>query len=262
MPLARNHAHVSSATATTAGAAAEAAGSAPLHGAGSPSATSPLTDEQHRRLNLYLSSSGAGPPLSREASVGDLVAHDGVDMKLLCALDVAPAALIWAKATLADMTRLGYAAEALASSPALCASFVKAFGKPETAVAALRDAASAQVLAGTFAANQLGLTPRMLLGACANERESAMRVIDRLMATAETDAPLAGCCEILARSGIDARTIVAHWGIAPTQLPVVLGAAAQDLAILGCFVDERLPPTPVAPLPTAWGPPAITAPRR
>ena len=248
MPPARNHG-TPAACAAAAGAAPAAAAPLPdtdaLTAATTPS--SPLTDEQHRKLNLWLNASGAGPPLERTATVADLVAHEAVDIQLLCALDVAPPALLHAKASLADMVALGYTAQALADSPALTASFVKTFGKAPCAVAMLRDASAAQVLAGTFAAQQLGLTPRTLLSACGNCRDSAIRVVDRLIGANEGEAPLAGCCDVLARSGIDARFLVSTWGIPPTRLATVLATSPQELAVLGCFVDDRLPATPATP---------------
>ena len=194
-----------------------------------------LSTEQRRRANLFLAASVGGDELSAQPTVAELVAHEHVDAALLSALDVTVPTLIHHGATLDDLVALGYTAERLVRSAAVTASVCKEFGKPKVAVAMLKTPEDAKVLAGTFAATQMGLSNRMLLGACEGCRASAMLVIERLLRVAEGEAPLAGCASHLARLGIDGKLLCATFGLHIDQLETVLEASEADLATLGVF---------------------------
>ena len=196
-----------------------------------------LTPEQTRRLNLYLNGSGNGDLLVAEgATVQDLIDHPHVDAKLLGALDVVPAALIFAGATLPNLRTLGYGASQLARSPTITASFVRSFGKAEVAASVLDGPESAVILAGTFSAQQLGLSSRILLNACQSNRAPAMCVISKLLQDPNlAPSPLAGCVEVISRCGIDARALAMDFGVPPHALGTVLDAQPHDLQIIGIF---------------------------
>ena len=203
-----------------------------------------LTSEQLRRGNLWLVASTGCEPLPAEPTVADLVQHEHVDMTLLNALDVTAPNLIHHGATLDDMVALGYDATALVRSAATTASFIKHYGKPKVAVAVLKSAEDAKTLAGTFASTQLGISNRMLLNACAGCRPSAIVVIDRLLRAAsepgsETNAPLAGCTEHLARLGIDGKLLCGTFGVHIDNLSTMLEASENDLGTLGVFFEAR-----------------------
>ena len=216
-------------------------------------ATTMLSTEQLRRGNLYLAASAGCEPLPPEATVEDLVQHEHVNATLLAALDVTPPQLLHHGATLDDMLALGYDASTLVRSAATTASFVKAFGKPKVAVAVLKSAEDAKLLAGTFAASQLGVSNRMLLEACAGCRTAALAVIEKLLhaaveqpnqgatvaPAAKPSAPLAGCASHLARLGVDGRTLCDTFGLHIDLLAPLLEASAADLATLGVFFEPQ-----------------------
>ena len=207
---------------------------------------SALTPDQTRRLNQYLSASGStGEPLAESSSVQALLDHPSVDATLLGALDVVPAALIFAGATLPQLRQLGYGASQLVRSPTTTASFVRSFGKAEVAASVLDGPESAVILAGTFGAQQLGLSSRLLLNACLGNRHPAMCVIGKLLQDQNlAPSPLGGCVEVIARCGIDARTLGTEFRIPPEALPAVLDAKPEDLQLIGLFwsAPRRLGP--------------------
>ena len=231
----------------------------------------PLTKLQATRLRNYLNASAATEQaLSEAPTVQELAEHPSVTASLLTALDVVPARLLAANATLQQLTAIGYGAGHLVRSPGFCAQLTSKYGHTATAAAVLLGPQDAVDLStSVLVVKTLGLSTRTLLDACCGDQASGIQVIHSLLhqhreaaaaappppstaypgAPPTADAnlqllrrklqsagPLHGVgCETLARLGIDGRALHVHFGIDVGDLCDTLGVPTEKLRVLGVF---------------------------
>ncbi len=143
----------------------------------------PLTKTQATRLRNYLNASAATePPLSATPTVAELAAHPSVTAALLDALDVVPARLLAANASLEQLATLGYGAGHLLKSPAIAAQLVSKHGHTATAATVLRCPQDAvELSANSLVLKTLRISTRTLLEACAGDQASGVAVIHNLL---------------------------------------------------------------------------------
>lgn len=238
-----------------------------------PPQAAPLTKIQATRLRNYVHASAAPePPLSAAPTVAELAAHPSVTAALLDALDVVPARLLAANASLEQLTALGYGASHLLKSPALAAQMASKYGHTAAAATVLRCPQDAvELSANTLVLKTLRISTKTLLEACAGDQASGVCVIhnllhqhraaqaaadaanppyashaypagtaamnlDRLQRKLQCRGPLVGVgCETLAKLGLGGRELNEHFGIEIHQLCDVLGTTVDRLQILGVF---------------------------
>ena len=233
-------------------------------------AQTPLTKTQAMRLRSYVNASAATePPLSATPTVQELAEHPSVTAHLLCALDVAPAMLLAANATLDQLLAIGYDSAHVARSPGLAAQLAAKYGHTATGAAMLRTPQDAVELStNALVVKTLGLSARTLIDACAGDQASGVCVIHNLLEqhraaeaalppvapppypgappTAEANlellkrklkvGPLHGVPpEALARLGIDGRAMATMFSLQIHELGDALGVPVERLAVLGVF---------------------------
>lgn len=151
-----------------------------------PPSTPPLRADQIRRLNVYLSTAVtsttaasaaaaaavgvelAEPPaahvdLPEDVDVLTLCRRSDLSLALLEAVGCHMPQLLAARVPLTALRAWGCDGVHLSARPVVAAQLVSHFGASCVAASALSTAADALALAGSTAATQLGLTPRLLL---------------------------------------------------------------------------------------------------
>jgi hypothetical protein len=236
-------------------------------------AQQPLTKTQSARLRAYLDASAATEPvLSTAPSVQELADHPSVTAALLDALDVVPARLLAANASLWQLTAIGYGPMHLLRAPGFAAQMASKYGHVAAAAAVLRGPQDAVELStNVLVLKTLQLSTKTLLEACAGDQASGVCVIHNLLQqhrvaqaqlpptpvplypgappTAVTNlemlqrklrmqsgGPLVGVgCETLARLGLGGHEMRTHFGIEIHELCDALGTTVDRLKILGVF---------------------------
>ena len=207
-------------------------------GNGKTQKMSALSVEQARKITLFLTTSGLGDAIEHPVSVAALLSHEGVSEPLLTAVDVVPAALLHANATLEGMLALGYDSKYCAENPSSVSALARKFGELEVAVALLKTPNDAKVLVGTFCSTKLNLTPRMLITACEDDRNAALEVVDGLLNTTlkqSNDCDLSQLCEPLSRLGITGEMVCNYSQLQPELLVALLQATKSDLELISIF---------------------------
>lgn len=146
-------------------------------------AVQPLTKTQATRLRNYINASAVTEPaLSAAPTMQELAEHPSCTAALLGALDVAPARLLAAGATLEQLTAIGYGANHLVHTPGVAVQMATKYGKAATAAAMLRTPQDAVVLStNTLVTKTLGLSTKTLLDGCQGDQASGVCVIQNLL---------------------------------------------------------------------------------
>lgn len=220
-----------------------------------PPQAAPLTKIQATRLRNYVHASAAPePPLSAAPTVAELAAHPSVTATLLDALDVVPARLLAANASLEQLTALGYGASHLLKSPALAAQMVSKYGHTAAAATVLRCPQDAvELSANTLVLKTLRISTKTLLEVCAGDQASGVCVIHNLLhqhraAQAAADAANPPYTSHAYPAGTAAATTTATANLDRLQRKLqcrgpLVGVGCETLAKLGLGGRELKVPT-------------------
>lgn len=220
-----------------------------------------LRPDQTRRANAWFAARAAAagvaphaPPLPSEAHWEDVAARPELTATVLAALEVQPSALIASGAPLDDLVARGYDAAALVDSALLCTQMSAAYGRVPLACAVLKTSSDAVMLAGSDAADRLGISTRSLLRACAgsaNARLEAVSVLDQVLARhAQRDVgpialrhPLSGMpVAEIANLGLDAKLLLERYQIPVGAMPALFDTDWAGLACVGVVQCDRFTP--------------------
>lgn len=237
----------------------------------------PLRSDQIRRLNVYLQTAAAGTERNAESSsphvdIPDptdalaLARRDDLTLALLESVGCHMPQLIAGNVPLTTLRKLGCDGLHLSARPVVTAQLVARFGAASVAASALATPTDAIALAGSTAATQLGLTPRLMLQTLATPApmhpnmptvsDMALCILDHEMtrsaalfaerqrqtgsqATVPSSVALFQCLNVgdLAAVGLEASVLVRRYRIDVHTLAQALGAfTLRELAPLGVVV--------------------------